>query len=215
MRKLLSLCAVMLVVWALPARAFTPISSPDAAYLASTTYIDPSAISDFTNVTSITDGVVTVNFSTSMNKRTVSSSWATWSVAPDSQRLGTNDPLPVFYSNQVTAVTFTLSQPVSIFGFEAEPNPFGVYAMTAQFYDAAGNLLGTISQNVNGSGGARLFAAQSSTPISSVGFSSSVDWAAGAFRYALPTGGPVIPEPTTMALFGAGLLGFLPLRRRR
>ncbi|MER3473606.1 MAG: hypothetical protein C4335_06135 [Armatimonadota bacterium] len=216
MRKLLSLCAVMLVVWALPASAFTPISSPDAAYLAATTYIDPSAIPDLTNVSSITDGVLTVSFSTAMNKRTApGGDWATWSVAPDSQR-GPGDTLPVFYSEEALTVTFTLSQPVSIFGFEAEPDPFGVHAMTAQFYDAAGNLLGTISRNVDGNAGARLFAAQSSTPIiSSVVFSSNVDWAAGAFRYALPTGGPVIPEPTTMALFGAGLLGFLPLRRRR
>lgn len=215
MRKLLSLCAVMLVVWALPARAFTPISSPDAAYLAGTTYIDPSAISDYTNVSSITDGVLTVSFSTAMNKRTAPGvSWSTWSVAPDSQR-GPGDTLPVFSSEGALTVTFTLSQPVSIFGFEAQPNPFGEYAMTAQFYDASGNLLGTISRNVDANGGARLYAAQSSTPISSVVFSSNVDWAAGAFRYALPTGGPVIPEPTTMALFGAGLLGFLPLRRRR
>lgn len=214
MRKILALSALMLVVWVVPAMAFTPISSPDANYLASTTYIDPSAISDFTNVTSITDGVVTVNFSTSMNKRTVSSSWISWSVAPDSQRLGPNDPLPVFSSNQETAVTFTLSTPVSVFGFEAEPNLFGVYTMTAQFYDASGNLLGIISRDVNGDAGARLFAAQSNVPIASVVFSSNVDWAAGAFRYQLPAG-PVIPEPTTMALFGVGLLGFLPLRRRR
>lgn len=209
MRKLLSLCAVMLVVWALPASAFTPISSPDAAYLAATNYIDPSAIPDNTNVSSITDGVLTVSFSTAMRKYTApGGGWGTWSIAPDSQR-GPSDTLPVFYSNGETAVTFTLSQPVSIFGFEAEPNPFGVYTMTAQFYDAGGNLLGTISRDVNGNAGARLFAAQSSTPISSVVFSSVEDWAAGAFRYTLPTG-PVIPEPTTMALFGAGLLSFLP-----
>lgn len=214
MRKILALCALMLVVWVVPAMAFTPISSPDASYLASTTYINPSAIPDFTNVTSIADGLVTVNFSVTMSKRTVPGGWATWSVAPDSQR-GPGDTLPVFYSNQATAVTFTLSTPVSVFGFEAEPNPFTVHTMTAQFYDVSGNLLGTISRDVSGVAGARLFAAQSNVPIASVVFSSNVDWAAGAFRYALPTGGPVIPEPTTMALFGAGLLGFLPLRRRR
>ncbi len=86
--------------------------------------------------------------------------------------------------------------------------------MTAWFYDASNNLLGTISRDVSGDAGARLFAAQSSVPVSYVLLSSDVDWAAGAFRYA-PARGPVIPEPTTMALFGAGLLGFLPLRRRR
>ncbi len=222
MRKILALCAVMLMVWALPAMAFTPVSSPDASYLASTTYIDPSGIPNSTNVTSISDGVLTVSFvdpssgtPVNMSKRTApGGGWSTWSVAPDSQR-GPGDTLPVFYSNQLTAVRFNLSMPVSIFGFEAEPNPFDVYTMTAQFYDASGNLLGTISRDVHGNAGARLFAAQSGTPISYVVFSSDVDWAVGAFRYALPTGGPVIPEPTTMALFGAGLLGFLPLRRRK
>ncbi|MGQ9881741.1 MAG: PEP-CTERM sorting domain-containing protein [Armatimonadota bacterium] len=215
MRKFLALCALMLVVGMVPAMAFTPISSPDATYLASTTYIDPSTIPDYTRVTSITDGVLTVAFSSSMIKYTVLGSWGTWSVTPDSQRQGPNDRLPIFYSNGATSVQFTLSTPVTIFGFEAEPNPMNVHTMHARFYDASGNLLGTISRDVNGNAGARLFAAQSDTPISYVVFSSDVYWAAGAFRYALPAGGPVIPEPTTMALFGAGLLGFLPLRRRR
>lgn len=222
MKKVLSLCALMLAMWVIPAHAFTPISSPDASYLASTTYIDFAAIPDYTNVSSITDGMLTVSFvnpssggAQLMNKRTApSGSWTTWSVAPDSQR-GPNDTLPVLYSNGATAVRFNLSTPVSIFGFEAEPNPFSVYNLTAQFYDALGNLLGSISRNVDGNAGARLFAASSPTPISYVVFSGQVDWAAAAFRYALPQGGPVIPEPTTIALFGAGLLGFLPLRRRR
>ncbi|MEJ5252121.1 MAG: PEP-CTERM sorting domain-containing protein [Chthonomonadetes bacterium] len=222
MKKVLSLCALMLVMWVIPAYAFTPISSPDASYLASTTYINIASIWDGTNVPSITDGTLTVSFvdpgsggALPMKKYTAPNvTWATWSAAPDSQR-GPGDTLPVLFSNGATAVRFNLSMPVSTFGFEAEPNPFAVYTLTALFYDASDNLLGSITQNVDGNAGARLFAASSSTPISYVVFSGQVDWAAGAFRYALPQGGPVIPEPTTMALFGAGLLGFLPLRRRR
>lgn len=222
MKKGLSLCALMLAMWVIPAHAFTPISSPDSSYLASTTYIDIAAIPDYTNVSSITDGTLTVSFvdpssggALSMNKRTAPGvSWATWSAAPDSQR-GASDTLPVLSSEGATAVRFNLSMPVSTFGFEAEPNPFTVHTLTALFYDASGNLLGSISRDVSGNAGARLFAASSTTPISYVVFSGQVYWAAGAFRYALPQGGPVIPEPTTMALFGAGLLGFLPLRRRR
>ena len=67
------------------ALTFTPISSPDAAYLAATNYIDPSAIPNFTNVTSISDGTQTVYFSLAdgsaaypVNKRTApGGGWAT------------------------------------------------------------------------------------------------------------------------------------------
>ncbi|MGC8783939.1 MAG: PEP-CTERM sorting domain-containing protein [Armatimonadota bacterium] len=223
MKRFSVMLAAAIAVWAFTAKAmaFTPISSPDAAYLASTTYIDPSAIPDFTDVTSITDGTLTVSFkdaagsaSLAMNKITApGSAWGTWSQAPDSQR-GAADTLAVFFSNGATAARFVLSSPMNIFGFEAEPNPFSVHTMTARFYDASDNLLGTISRNVNGNAGARLFAASSPTPIAYVVFSSDVDWAVGAFRYGT-LGGPAIPEPGTMALFGTGLVaGLLPLRRR-
>jgi hypothetical protein len=194
------------------AATFVPISSPDAAYLAATNYIDPSAIPNFTNVTSISDGTQTVYFSLAdgsaaypVNKRTApGGGWATWSQAPDSQR-GAGGTLPVFYSNGATVLRFGLATPVNIFGFEAEPNPFTVHTMVAKFYDASDNLLGTITQNVSGNSGARLFAAQSDVPIAYVVFSSNVDWAVGAFRYGTLGGpSPVIPEPGTMLLMGIG-----------
>jgi hypothetical protein len=194
------------------ALTFTPISSPDAAYLAATNYIDPSAIPNFTNVTSISDGTQTVYFSLAdgsaaypVNKRTApGGGWARWSEAPDSQR-GPSDTLPVFYSNGATVLRFGLATPVNIFGFEAEPDPFRVHTMVAKFYDAAKNLLGTISRDVDGYAGARLFAAQSDVPIAYVVFSSDVEWAVGAFRYGTLGGpGPVIPEPGTMLLMGIG-----------
>lgn len=219
--SLMLAAAIAVAAFTAQAMAFTPISSPDAAYLASTTYIDPSAIPDWTDVTSITDGTLTVSFkdaagsaSLAMNKRTApGGGWGTWSQAPDSQR-APGEELPVFYSNEATALRFTLSVPVNIFGFEAEPNPFGLHNMVAKFYDTSGNLLGSISRDVDGFAGARLFAASSPTPIAYVVFSSDVDWAVGAFRYG-QLGAPVIPEPGTMALFGTGLLaGLLPLRRR-
>lgn len=219
--SLMLAAAVAVGVFGVKAMAFTPISSPDAAYLASTTYINPSAITNGTDVTSITDGTLTVSFKDAagsaawaVTKYTApGGGWATWSQAPDSQR-GPADKLPVFDSNGATALRFVLSSPMNIFGFEAEPNPFSVHTMVAKFYDASDNLLGTISRDVDGYAGARLFAASSPTPIAYVVFSSDVEWAVGAFRYGtLQT--PVIPEPGTMALFGTGLAaGLLPLRRR-
>jgi len=213
--------AIAVAMFTAKTMAFTPISSPDAAYLASTTYIDPSGIPNWMDVTSITDGTLTVSFknaagsaSLAMNKRTApGGGWATWSQAPDSQR-GAGDTLPVFFSNDATEARFVLSSPMNIFGFEAEPDPFTVHTMVAKFYDASDNLLGTISRDVNGNAGARLFAASSPTPIAYVVFSSDVSWAVGAFRYGT-LHSPVIPEPGTMALFGTGLVaGLLPLRRR-
>jgi hypothetical protein len=193
------------------AATFVSISSPDAAYLASTSYIAPP-IADYTNVTSISDGTQTVYFSLAdgsaaypVSKRTApGGGWATWSEAPDSQR-GAGDTLPVFYSNGATVLRFGLATPVNIFGFEAEPYPFGVHTMVARFYDAEDHLLGTIPRSVNGKSGARLFAAQSDVPIAYVVFSSDVEWAVGAFRYGNLGGpGPVIPEPGTMLLMGIG-----------
>lgn len=204
------------------ALTFTPISSPDATYLASTTYIDPSATPDYTNVFSISDGTQTVTFSLAdgsavyyVNKRTApGNGWLTWSQAPDSQR-GPNDTLPVFYSNGAEVLRFGLATPVNIFGFEAEPNPYAVHTMTANFYDASDNLLGTISRDVNGYAGARLFAAQSDVPIAYVVFRSDVDWAVGAFRYGTTGSAPVIPEPGTMLLMSIGGLAIGLGRRFR
>lgn len=202
---------VVAAVSPLLAGPFTVISNPDAAYLASTTYIDISGVPDYTDLTSITDGILTVSFSGPMNKRTAPGvSWATWSETPYSQRTP-GSYLPVLWSNDATSIFMTLSMPVLVFGFEAEPNPFAVYPMTATFYDAQMQVLGTIPLNVDGNAGARLFAA-SVDPIMFVDFSSNADFAVGAFRYGA---GEVVPEPSTWLLLGGGLLALGLVSRRK
>jgi hypothetical protein len=201
----------LVALWASPAVAgpFTPISNPDAAYLAGTNYIDFSGYTLFADYTSITDGFLTVTFGSSMNMRYApGGGWSTWSCVPDSQRPCDSTTLPVLYSNGAALIHMTLSTPEYIFGFEAEPNPFAPYNMTASFFDASHTLLGTITRNVDGTAGARLFAA-SMDPIMFVDFSSDVDFAVGAFRY-----GDGVPEPSTYALMLTGLAGLAILRRR-
>lgn len=51
----------------------------------------------------------------------------------------------------------TLSQPVQIFGFELEPFFFGISEFTAEFY-RGNTLVETITREVDGNAGARLFA---------------------------------------------------------
>lgn len=215
----LALVVGLLAGFTLQAGPFTTTTTPDSAYLAGTHYIDLSAIPNRTNVTSITDGTQTVSFyaDTSMrtawrmNRREIGNGWATWSVAPDSQRVP-GDALPVLWSRGGTSVFMALSAPALVFGFEAEPNPFGTFTMSARFYDSTMALLGVVSRDVYGNAGARLFAA-SADPIGFVEFGSTVDFAAGAFRYDT-TGYNVqdLPEPAAIALVGLGLIA-LGLRR--
>lgn len=199
----------LFALWAIPAAAFTVISSPDAGYLGSTTLIGISGIPDTTSVGSITDGTQTVGFGTAMEKRTYPGSWATWSSSPFSENPGT---VPLLYSAGATGVTMTLAQETTIFGFEAEPNPFSIHSMTASFYDDA-SFIGSITlTQVDGSGGARLFAASDPGGFDKVVFSTDVDFGSAFFRYAgAPTG---VPEPTTLLLLGLGLIGAAAIKRK-
>jgi hypothetical protein len=187
----------------------TQIFLPDSAYLGATTYLDPSGLTTYTNYGSITDGVQTITWNGVQNKRVApGGGWATWNDAPDSQR-STSGTLPVFYSNGATSLTITLSLPVQIFGFEAEPDPFDSHRMTAQFYSGS-TLLGSSTRSVVGDAGSLLFAASTTGSIDKVVFSSDVAFATGAYRY-----GTATPEPGTFALLGAALGGLALLRRRK
>jgi hypothetical protein len=83
--------------------------------------------------------------------------------------------------------------------------------MTADFL-MAGQLEQTISLDVSGNAGARLFAAQASPGryFDSVTLSADVDWAAGQFRYA--PAGQAAPEPGPCELLPVGILLFWRLR---
>lgn len=138
---------------------FNQISTPDAAYLSGTTKIDFSALANATPVSSISNGALTVTFSggVSFLKGSVpGGGWGTWSAPPFSES-GTP---AVLYDYAASGGTLSLSAPVSTFGFELEPNPFSLQAFTVQFLIMSGSrVVGQIPLVVNGSSGARLFAA--------------------------------------------------------
>lgn len=203
----LALVLALTTVPLAPAASFTVISQPDAAYLAATTLI-PVTDPDFTALNSITDGVLTVNFSAPVEARTVPGSWSTWSSPPFSE---TSTPRTLWTQSR-NLIALNFSSVVQTFGFEAEPNAFVINPFTADFYNGA-TLVGSIVQNVDGNGGARLFAASSITGFDSVVITSTSDFAFAQLRYGEEI--PPVPEPATMALVGVGLMGVLAKRRAR
>jgi PEP-CTERM motif len=102
---------------------------------------------------------------------------------------------------------------------------------TLTFYDAAGNVIGTFTgSDINASAGGNQgfggtdyvdFADDSSDPIAWI-VASIADGGSPAFEfdYSAPSSGgtnnnTAVPEPLTLSLFGAGLVGAAGLRRRR
>lgn len=198
--------------------AFIPIPQPNAAYLASTTLI-PITAPDLTVINSLSDATLTASFSTGLQARTVPTTWATWSSPPNSET-----PTPRVLKTPglgSTLLTLTFSKPLSIFGLEAEPDPDvnnPIFNMTATFYNGA-TLLGTISMPVGGNAGARLFAAQVTSPtgpITSMDITAgTTDFAIAQLRYQLAPASTSVPEPGTWMGLATGLVALLGYRRLR
>jgi hypothetical protein len=196
-----------------PARAdFIPIPLPDAAYLASTERL-PVTVPDLTSIESLADPNLTVGFSVPLQARTVPTTWLTWSAPPLSE---SPTPRVLFTGPRVTALTLTFSQPLLTFGVELEPNPFVVAPLTATFLSGPA-VVGSITLNVDGAGGARLFAATTTTePFTGVILSAPAPadgLALAQVRYT------AIPEPSPFMLVGGaalgGLLGYVRRRGKR
>jgi hypothetical protein len=173
-------------------------------YTGSTTLIPITAV-DGTSLTSLTNGTQTITLSTPFIAGSVSSVyWGPWGSPPNTE---SSTPRVLTNTTPVTSVTLTPSVPCTTFGFEIEPNVWDTFTVSVNFYHG-GTLLGTVSQSINGNGGAKLAAASSSTTITSVVITISADasgFAMAQFRY---IAAPTIPIPTlsTAAVAALGLL---------
>ena len=199
------MCSLLLLTSGVAWADFTPIQLPDAQYVAETTLLnitDP----DFSTIPSLSDGVETVSFDIDLVVLTVPATWGTWGAPPNTE---TTTPT-VLWTGGFTTLTMTLSAPAFVFGFEAQPNALFPADISVNFFDGA-MLVGAISLDVDGLGGARLFAASTTlTPFTRVEISSPGDFAIGQLRYALNA----VPEPDTLALALLGLALVVFHRRR-
>jgi hypothetical protein len=130
-------------------------SSPVLAYTSKTCVINLNAIADFTTLDSVTGCGMTIHFDFTMDKRTVpGGGWASWGSPPNTE---TATPR-VLFANGATSVTLTYSSRSRTVGVEAEPQSFAVHSISATFLRQNGASLGTITRDVDGNGGALLFA---------------------------------------------------------
>jgi hypothetical protein len=199
--------------------AFVQIPQPNAAYTSSTTLL-PITAPDFTNLNTLSDANLTVTFSATMETFTVPTTWGTWNTPPAVETSTPRVLSPFDFAN-VTSVTLSFSSPLSTFGLEAQPDATsqGAFPVTATFFNGA-TTLGSINRSLDGVTAA-LFAASSTTPITSVRLTiggnatdpAGTDPGIAQLRYALAT--QAIPEPATAFVFAGGLALLIGLRRFR
>jgi len=190
---------------------FVTLAIPDVAYTSATSLM-PIVGSELDTVASVTDLTNTAFFRNpggfgtplSLTIFDVGSVWFSWSAPP----LAETDTPRVL---DVTApgVRISLDQPALVFGFEAEPQAFGLHTITAQFFDAGG-LAGTITQDLDGDSGARLFAAFDSQGFTDILVGSADEFGVAQLRYGNTA---PVPEPASIGLTAVAL-GFLAWRWR-
>jgi hypothetical protein len=204
--RLAAMALAALAMLAGPARAdFIPIAMPDAAYLSGTSMLGLGAVPDFTVLTSLSDGTQTASFDIGVAALSVPTTWTSWGSPPNTESATPR----VLWTNGFTSMQINLSFPAFTFGFEAQPNTTVFSNLTVDFF-SLGLLVGSISLDVDGNGGARLFAARTTTDaFDMVVISGLDDFAIANLRYDAVS----IPEPGSMALLVAGLGVPLLLRR--
>ncbi|MCC6677276.1 MAG: hypothetical protein IT436_09030 [Phycisphaerales bacterium] len=153
----------------------------------------------FADVTTTPDGGGgVIVFSIPVSVRAIGQGWATWSHGYTGN---------VFYTNGASSLTIGLSD-IHAFQFYAEPNPFGIFQMTAAGSDGATTI--AAQQHPDGDSGATGWGFCSwDAHVVSITVESDVDFAVGEFRVGFLTP----PAPATLGPFA--LAGLVAGRRRR
>ena len=171
---------------------FTVISQPTLGYTSATNLYSPTD-PDFTVINSLGP----FNFSSGLMELSVPDTWATWSCPPSSESCTPR----VLWTQDTDILKLTLTQPdQKIVGFELQPDLFQVENVRVEFFSGT-TLVGTITRLVNGDAGARLFAAESDMPITSILIDDLAgdDFAIANLRSA--------PEPGALTLLLTNFLG--------
>ncbi len=175
--------------------SFTPIDDVSGEYTTETTLIDISGITCGTTLNSVADGDLTLNFSANMLKMQADvCGWAGNYGTPPA----VEGPNPhMLFSNGQNSVAISLSAPVTTFGFELQPNFYGVVEFTVEFY-SEGNLVGSITRSPAavippGVGQARLFAANTDASFDYIVIQTNAQiggFSIGQFRYSFQEENP-------------------------
>jgi hypothetical protein len=197
--------------WAVPDpdvhAGIVPISNPGdpvpggGTYLSTTTKIGFPP--EFSLVNSVSDSKLTATFSSQLQVLDVSTgSWGTWNSPP-----ATEDANPlVLWTQGKATLTITFSTPVTTFGVEMQPNQQTVDTETATFFNGAASQ-GVITRQVDGNGGALLFAAVTNgLPFTSVLLSDNGgDFGFAELRYKLLAAPVPVPEPDTLMMIASSV----------
>lgn len=204
------LAAVIAVVALAPPAQATIIYTypqPTAAYTSATNII-PITTALFDTASAWSDGTVTATSSSSLERRTApGGGWATWAEDPESERT-TGNTIPVLYAAGLGFVDLNFNLPLFLFGVELEPDGFGTYGMSIEYFSGATSL-GTVTRNVDGDSGSRLLAGVTDTPFdrARISIADGEGFALAQMRYSQtqPEGFDPVPEPSPFLLFLGGL----------
>jgi hypothetical protein len=152
----------------MPIETLRAYHRPTGRYIDDSCVIDLSTYDELSLHAKVRGCGTTVRFSTEFMRMSVPRTWGPWSCPPRSESC-TPD---VMYSNHAVAATIDFGTTVTTGGFEYSPARFQVERVRVAFFSGpqgSGALVGSITRDVDGDGGARLFGGSSET-----GFRSAV-----------------------------------------